>query len=189
MKNIYAIMLSILFSTVCWSLSAQIDNLQLISSNLEWVGYGEVGDFSQRGNIQIKEANIRYHDTTEMSGVIVIDMKSISHEDAKLEKHLKAKDFFNVKKYPEARFQIEQMGNGVLMGSLSMNGHQSPISFAVSITESGDELRVSGKAEIDRTLFDIKYNSSSYFQDLGSYAIKNNFDLNFDLLFYQSRSR
>ncbi len=37
--------------------------------------------------------------------------------------------------------------------------------------------------KLDRTKFDIKYNSSSYFQDLGNYAIKNDFDLEYELFF------
>jgi len=53
----------------------------------------------------------------------------------------------------------------------------------VEIMKGEEGLRAKGKMTIDRTLYNIKYNSSSYFQDLGNYAIKNEFELKFELIF------
>ena len=149
-------------------------------SSLTWVGYGELGGFTQTGSIDIKSVSI----STDggYTGSIIVDMKSISHEDNALEKHLKAKDFFNVKKYPTSTFEIASVEDGMASGKLTINGITNPITFPITITAEEDSLNVSGKAVIDRTSFDIKYNSSSYFQDLGNYAIKNNFDLVFDVV-------
>ena len=40
---------------------------------------------------------------------------------------------------------------------------------------------ISGLAEVDRTLYDVKYGSASFFDSLGDKAINNLFELNFEL--------
>jgi polyisoprenoid-binding protein YceI len=44
------------------------------------------------------------------------------------------------------------------------------------------QLRVTGTATLDRTQFGINYNSSSFFQNLGNYAIRNEFTLSFEVV-------
>ena len=151
-------------------------------SNVVWKGYGEIGGFTQTGTINLGSTDIIY-DGSNLSGEIIVDMKTISHEDKQLEKHLKAKDFFNVKKHPESRFEIQKFDGKSVSGILTMNGYSNDLTFDVSIVQNESDLIVKGTAKIDRTKFDIKYNSSSFFQDLGNYAIKNEFDLEFDIVF------
>ncbi|WP_190927337.1 hypothetical protein [Hymenobacter armeniacus] len=43
-------------------------------------------------------------------------------------------------------------------------------------------LRLCGTATLDRTQFGVKYKSHSFFQNLGSYAIRNDFQVTFDRL-------
>ena len=54
--------------------------------------------------------------------------------------------------------------------------HSNELKFDVSIVQNESGLIVKGTAKVDRTKFDIKYNSSSFFQDLGNYAIKNDLE-------------
>jgi hypothetical protein len=42
-------------------------------------------------------------------------------------------------------------------------------------------MEISGLAEVDRTLYDVKYGSASFFDSLGDKAINNLFELNFEL--------
>ena len=57
--------------------------------------------------------------------------------------------------------------------------------MAVAVTVAavpGGDLRLTGTATLDRTEFGINYNSTAHFQNLGSYAIRNDFQVAFDVL-------
>ena len=73
--------------------------------------------------------------------------------------------------------------DGVVKGKITIRGITKDITCPVKLEKSESKIVASGKLVVDRTKFDIKYNSSSYFQDLGSYAIKNDFLLTFELTF------
>ena len=154
-------------------------------STLTWKGYGEIGGFFQEGTIGIKHVELEWEGDLPKSGNIIIDMKSIHHEDKALKKHLYQKDFFNVKRFPEANFQITSIDDKSMNGILTMCGQSHPVVIHYVIEKKSGVLKFTGQSEIDRTVFGIKYNSSSFFQDLGSYAIKNKFDLNFEISFEQ----
>ena len=108
-------------------------------------------------------------------------MKSLFHKDKKLMKHLKDEDFFDVKTYPMATFSFIQNDEEIVSGELIIKGVTGTLASSPEITLEEDRIIVSGEVKVDRTVYGIKYNSSSYFQDLGSYAIKNNFDITFQL--------
>ncbi len=179
MKTIFAI------SIICFHLtliSAQNYHPMLSESKIEWKGYGEVGGFTQSGTINLKNAFLTY-DGSKLSGKIIIDMSTINHKDKELEKHLKNKDFFNVIKYPTSTFTIISYDMKEVKGILELNGFSKEVNIDVHFSKVKNQLTINGKTNIDRTQFNIKYNSASYFQDLGNYAIKNEFDLEFELLF------
>ncbi len=152
-------------------------------SSANWTGYGEVGGFKQSGTISLLDSKIITDNGAIQKGKLVFNAKDIQHENKDLEKHLKAKDFFFTRKYPEIIFELESITGSQAQGTLSIRGKSNNENIACQINYDGDFIIVSGKAEIDRTKYDIKYNSSSYFQDLGNYAIKNVFDLEFNLVF------
>ncbi|MEM9821894.1 MAG: YceI family protein [Bacteroidota bacterium] len=178
-KLILSLVLSISFTT----LFAQQYQLNIGQSQLHWKGYGEVGGFSQEGSITPKRGQIQMEEEELKNASLVIDMKSIKNEDKSLTKHLKNKDFFYVKKYPEANLEMITFCDGMMQANLTIRGITKAIECPVEIMASKGKVKVKGKVTIDRTQFDIKYNSSSYFQDLGNYAIKNDFDLSFELYF------
>ncbi|MEM9327787.1 MAG: YceI family protein [Bacteroidota bacterium] len=151
------------------------------SNTINWRGYSEVGDFAQEGTIDIKSSSIVLDVNGRISGEIVINMKSIYHEDKRLNSHLKKEDFFDVKKFPTATFKFAQNDSGAVSGELLMKGATGTLTFTPTIKTEQELISVDGDLEIDRTKYGIKYNSSSYFQDLGNYAIKNNFDISFQL--------
>lgn len=163
--------------------SAQQYKLNPKKSKVEWIGYGEIGDFKQQGTIDVKEGSITLEDKTIKSAKLVIDMKSISHPDKSLSKHLAKKDFFWSKKYPTAQLDIVAIENDTVTADLTIRGITKPINFPMQLEQEGTSIIAKGTMTIDRTIYDIKYNSSSYFQDLGNYAIKNEFDLNFEVVF------
>ena len=162
---------------------AQNYQLDIKTSTANWKGYGEIGNFSQSGSILFKPGSILLDGETLVNGEIEINMLSISCEDKKLAKHLKAKDFFDVKKHQTASFILSKIENDVIYGTLTMKGISQEINFPIIFENKLDRITMIGKVVIDRTKFNIKYNSSTYFQDLGSYAIKNDVDFAFNLVF------
>lgn len=67
------------------------------------------------------------------------------------------------------------------VNSLTIKGVTKPISLSLQISNAGDITVLKSEISINRTVFGIKYNSKSFFGNLGDQAIKNNFDLAFEM--------
>lgn len=152
-------------------------------STIKWTGYGEVGDYSLTGTINLKSGNILLENNKIKSGTIIIDVKSINHSDNHLKEHLKGEDFFEVAKYPIATLVIQNsklLTNGEIevAGNLTIKKVTKSIVFRMKQNQNA----FSGKITIDRTVFGVQYNSKSFFDNLGDQAIKNDFDLEFKLV-------
>ena len=151
-------------------------------STITWTGYGEIGSYSLTGRLQVKKGSFNLSESGVMKGAVQMDMKTISHENKDLVKHLKSEDFFYVKDFPLANFQLKGIQEGVATGLLTIRGIAKEISVPVEITQTGNQARVICNMSIDRTEFDIKYNSKNFFQNLGDNAIKDLFDLKLELI-------
>jgi polyisoprenoid-binding protein YceI len=101
---------------------------------------------------------------TLKSLTVDIDPSSIGTEFEKLTNHLKSPDFFEVRKYPTARFESTKIepGSGAakVTGNLTLHGVTKEISFpaTVEITDAG--LKLQSEFTIDRTEFGINYDPS-----------------------------
>ncbi len=157
-------------------------------SSLKWVGKKVTGQHD--GTVQIKSGSF---DLNKGQGSFVIDMKSIDNKDLsgewkqKLEGHLKSPDFFNVAKFPEAKFSLKNVkknsGNKyTFTGDLTVKDITKPISFPVTIEKKNNATMVSGKFTIDRLKWDIKYNSGKFFQKLGDKMIYDDIDFELSLV-------
>lgn len=181
-RFIYLLMMTFFMSQLA-TVKAQTYELNTTASILNWTGYAEVGNFSQSGTLKVKKGTITLENDEIKNLKVLVDMTSIAHESQDLESHLKNKDFFYVEKYPVAELNyIERKGNKLIC-KLTIRGKSENIEIPINLIKEGKNLILKGKITIDRTKFDIKYNSSSYFQDLGSYAIKNDFELAYELFF------
>lgn len=158
-----------------------------VSKTIHWKGYAEVGGFIQEGTIEIESSTLTITDEGKLNGEIIIMMKSIEHDDKDLSKHLKNEDFFDVKKYPFSTIRFIQKEDKSISAELEIKGVKGQLTFNPHVVIENNTVKVKGSASIDRTQYGIKYNSSSYFQDLGSYAIKNFFDIAFDLEYKQAQ--
>jgi polyisoprenoid-binding protein YceI/uncharacterized lipoprotein NlpE involved in copper resistance len=159
---------------------------KIIKSTISWTGYGEIGDYSLTGKIQLKQASIQWSGDTLKQAAVEIKMNSITHEQQNLVDHLKGTDFFETEKYPTANFVADVVDNAntmkpIMKGKMTIKGITKPISFPITIVKKENYKIIKGNIKIDRTLFGIKYNSSSFFGSLGDQAIKNNFELDFEL--------
>jgi len=173
-----------LATLVAFNVDHTVDlRLDASSSSLSWTGYAETGGFAPTGSVDPIGGTAKFDHGKLVGGEFTVDMTTITYSDKQLEKHLKNEDFFHVTEFPEAKFKVTKMNGNRITGDLTIRGKTNAVEFDVVVKQETAAYSVKGKITVDRTQFDIKYNSSDFFQDLGSYAIKNDFDLTFDLVF------
>lgn len=89
-----------------------------------------------------------------------------------MQKHLRSDDFFVFEKYPIASFKLEKIVGNKATGVLKIKSIQKRIPFPISVKNIKKMISIEVKININHIEFGIKYNSTSYFQDLGDYAIE-----------------
>lgn len=152
------------------------------ASTLTWTGHAEAGSWAPQGTIRLREGSVLAEGQTVRAARVVVDMATISHEKTELADHLRGADFFETSKYPTAVFELTEFKGGQAKGTLTLKGVTKPVAFPVTVAAVPGGLRLRGTATLDRTQFGINYNSTAFFQNLGSYAIRNDFQVAFDVL-------
>ncbi|TVZ27430.1 polyisoprenoid-binding protein YceI [Gillisia sp. Hel_I_86] len=176
----------IVLSTVAFtSIKKEID---VEESKVTWRGEKVTG--SHIGTINLKSGFLNIENDKLIGGEFVMDMTSISNTDLsgenkqKLEGHLKSEDFFGVEKHPTSTLvitSIAEKGNGSygVVGNLTIKNITKPVTFDLKM--NGDT--ANAKLTIDRSKYDVKYGSGSFFDNLGDKTIYDNFDLEVNLKF------
>ncbi len=184
-KNFAWVIIMLLFTH---SAFAQKVDVNTTSSSVHWVGKKIAGQ--HEGSIQLAKAYLELVNDKIVAGSFVVDMTTITNSDLKDEGtkqkllgHLKSDDFFGVEKFPTANFVLTQSsefsnGKATVTGDLSIKDKTEKISFEVERT--GNEY--TGKIEIDRSKFNVRYGSSSFFDNLGDKAIDDIFTLDIKLV-------
>ena len=169
-------------------------------SKLMWEGTKVTG--THNGIVDVKSGKVVMNDGKLTGGDFEIDMTTITVLDLEgdnkgyLESHLKgmgddnADDFFNVKAYPTAKFEITKAtqlegdanANYIISGNLTIKDVTKQISFKAQVDASNDMIQVTTpQFTIDRTEWGIKYGSATFFDDLKDKAINNEFGLKVNL--------
>jgi polyisoprenoid-binding protein YceI len=156
-------------------------------SEIVWIGRKITGE--HRGNISLASGNFRVTDGQVAGATFVMDMTSMTNTDLDEENggnllgHLASDDFFSIATYPTATFQATTFAptaNGyIAKGNLTIKGITKPQEVEVTLETAENGAAMRGMMKIDRTAFDIKYGSGSFFSDLGDKAIDDNFELGF----------
>ncbi|HAY71969.1 MAG TPA: YceI family protein [Saprospirales bacterium] len=169
---------------------AQNKPINVKSSTIEWKGSKVIAG-SHVGSLQFKSGSVVLDSKGNLKGgSFEVDMTTVMVKDLeagkgkeKLEGHLKSDDFFSVEKFPVAKLKITKIkslknGKYEATADLTIKGITKSITFPVSFTGKKGEAKVT----VDRTQFDIRYGSDSFFDNLGDKAISNNFEL--DIIVY-----
>ncbi len=148
------------------------------TSQIMWEGEKPTG--KHNGTIGLSSGTIFLNEGNVEAGNLVIDMNTITDLDlegdskANLEAHLKGTaegkegDFFDVTKYPTAKFEITSIDNNVVKGNLTIKEKTHAIEFPATVTMEGDKMMLKSETfEIDRTKWDVNYGSKSIFPNLG----------------------
>ncbi|WP_443944590.1 YceI family protein [Pedobacter sp. AW1-32] len=157
--------------------------VDVAKSTVTWIGKKVTG--SHNGTIALKSGSINVDGKNVTGGTFVIDMNSIKDADGseKLEGHLKADDFFGTAKFPTSTFVITKVtgsgANATVAGNLTIKGITKPITFPATVTvgTDGTVTALAGKIVVDRTKYDIKYGSKSFFDSIGDKAINDEFEI------------
>lgn len=169
--------------------TTSILNVEVPESQVEWTGKAAFSSYALNGNLKVKEGNLEINEAGQIAAVsIILDMPTISSSMPKLTKHLRSKDFFQVKKYPEATFQSNQLnyhedGQVDAIGTITIKGITKTQTITFTMKEQSDQLQCEGTLKIDRTQFGIFYNSPNYFDQLKEQAIADKFTIDFNLIF------
>ncbi len=167
-------------------------NIQKASSTVNWTGKKVLG--LHTGNINIANGFIEITDNTIVSGEIQMDMTSIVITDIEDKKtnqdffeHLLNDDFFSVDKFKTSKLVITGSNKiGInkfqIDGNLTIRDISHPISFISSIETFTDTLHSLGEVVIDRTLYNIRYGSGKFIDNLGDKLIYDDFVLQFKLV-------
>jgi len=158
------------------------------SSTVTWNAYKVTG--SHEGTIKLKNGELEFEGDKLVGGQFTIDMTTIACTGmkgggaAKLEGHLKSANFFGVEKFPMSTFNITKVvsrgpaGAYKITGDLTIKDKTNQISFNAIL--DGNEATAS--TQIDRSQYDIKYGSGSFFDNLGDKTIYDEFDLTINLI-------
>ena len=146
-------------------------------SEITWKGADLIKEHP--GTLGISSGSFTVSEDGLVTGMVVMDMNSITSGESieQLENHLRSADFFDVENYSEATFLINSYLNGSLSGDLTVKGITQPVSIPATIAMNGDTLVVSLDGSIDRTLWDIRFRSNNFFDDLGDQAIDDEIEI------------
>jgi len=165
------------------------------TSSMEWFAEKVTG--KHQGTIAFSTGEIK-NDHGNLSGTFEVDMTTIACTDltgeykGKLENHLKSDDFFGSVKYSKAKFvstsitPIKEAKDGgfthTVKGNLTIKEKTNEITFDAVIKSEAGKIACVGTAVVDRSKFDVKYGSKSFFSDLGDKAIYDEFKLKFNVV-------
>lgn len=183
MKSVLILAVAIAASSVSSEKKVKVEESKII-----WKGHKLTGH--HEGTIKLQTGTLKFDDKNQLTGgTFVMDMTSLKVTDLegdmsdKLSGHLKSEDFFGIEKHPKANFVMTRAegidGKYKVTGDLTIKNITHPISFVMNVNEN----TATADLKIDRTKYDIKYGSASFFDGLKDKAIYDEFDLNVILKF------
>lgn len=188
MKNLKTIALALVVALGTTVASAQSKKINVEKSSINWNAKKVTGEHS--GTVNFQEGALIFKNGKVAGGNFTVDMTSLTTTDlsgdwkAKLDGHLKSNDFFDTDKFKTSTLVFKKIAvktNGVysVTADLTIKGITNPVSF--DLTVKGNT--ASSVVKIDRTKYDIKYGSKSFFESIGDKAINDDFDLTVNLQF------
>ncbi len=157
------------------------------TTTITWTGSKPTG--AHEGTFKVSEGALTVAGSNVTGGNFTIDMNSLANRDlaadadskGKLEGHLKSADFFDVTKYPTAKFEITAIepltgdtanagsklagATHLVKGNLTLKDSTKNISFPAIVKVDGTTATASADFNIDRTLWGINYKGPNNPQD------------------------
>ncbi len=186
MKKLFIV---ILLSFTNLYLFGQNKNINLQLSKIKWTGK-EITTKTHYGSLKFTSGNILFENDEIVSGEFIVDMLSLINEDLTgrskdyLENHLRSEDFFSVEEYPRSSLKITSaekidIDKYEVTGDLTIKGITKSTNFILSLNNEGATVEM----VFDRSKFDVKHRSSSFFSNLGDKLIYDDIELEVSLYF------
>jgi polyisoprenoid-binding protein YceI len=166
--------------------------IQKSSSTVNWTGKKVLG--LHTGTINVADGYFDISEEGINNGEVIIDMTSIlitDIDDPKINRdflaHLHNDDFFSVNKFKTAKLLIteaikKENNTFFLKGNLTIKDITNPVSFSTTVEVFTDFIHSMGEIVIDRTLYNIRYGSGKFLQNLGDNLIYDDFVLQFKII-------
>jgi polyisoprenoid-binding protein YceI len=162
-------------------------SININESKITWLGKKVTGEHT--GTINILSGGLQFNEDKLVGGPFDIDMTSIENTDLeneeynqKLVGHLKSDDFFGVEKYPKASLKITDLeqknaSKYHVKGDITIKGITKSIEFPVEVSLLDSKIVASAAITVDRSEFNVRYGSGSFFDGLGDKMIYDDFRL------------
>jgi len=193
MKFILVVLISALsFATVAQKNGLEKIDIDLTQSKLEWTGKKLGGE--HYGNIQLSSGHLTFAKNKLTGGTFEMDMASITCVDITDEKsnkrlvdHLKSEDFFSVARFPKSSFTITRVESKsetehIVTGDLTIKGKTNPITFTAKINTMSNQIIADASLMLDRSKYDVKFGSQSFFENLGDKLVYDDVDMTVKLV-------
>jgi len=189
MKSVKVIIATLTLGLITFSgvAAPKVVNLNKSASSIAWLAKKVTGEHN--GTVGISAGALNVDGNKLIGGNFTIDLKTIKDLDLtdpgynqKLVGHLSSGDFFEVEKFPTATFVITKVAGKQVTGNLTAKGITKSITFPAEITVKGGKVIAKANITIDRTDFNIRYNSKKFFESIGDKAIYDDFALTVSLV-------
>ncbi|HLN20950.1 MAG TPA: YceI family protein [Bacteroidales bacterium] len=184
MKHLFILIVAAQLVTVA---AAQTKNANTEKTAIVWFAEKVTGD--HKGTVNLKSGWIDFTDNRIKGGEFVVDMSTIKDADnnQKLESHLKSEDFFGVEKYPTAKLVLKEStpfekGTATVKGELTIKDKTEPVEFKAALQNKDDGLWFFTNLTVDRTKYNVRYGSGTFFDNLGDRTIYDEFKLRVSVL-------
>ncbi|MCF6128867.1 YceI family protein [Flavobacterium sp. AS60] len=188
MKNLKTIAIALVVAFGTTIATAQSKKINVEKSTINWNAKKVTGEHS--GTVNFQDGTLIFKKGKVAGGNFTVDMTSVNTTDlsgewkGKLDGHLKSPDFFSTEKFKTSTLvfkKIAAKANGVytVTADLTIKGITNPVTFDLAVKGN----TASTLVKIDRTKYDIKYGSKSFFESIGDKAINDDFDLTVNLQF------
>ena len=168
--------------------SVVIDETELL-----WIGK-ELSTKIHTGTLNLSNGLIQVDNDKTIAGNVTINMSTINVTDLQgrakemLEGHLRSADFFEVENFPEATLSFKSKSFNKLKNQINFEGEliikdiSNPIIFNATLLESSPYLKAKAILSFDRSKYDVRFRSGSFFENLGDKLILDDIDVNITLV-------
>ena len=162
-------------------------------SELLWIGK-EISTKIHTGTLDLTGGTVQVDNNNNINGSVTISMSSINVTDLQgrakemLEGHLRSSDFFDVEIHPEATLTFESKSFNQVKNQISFEGQltikdiSNSIVFDATLLEATPYLKAKGILSFDRSKFNVRFRSGSFFENLGDKLILDDIDINIKLV-------
>lgn len=161
--------------------------IETSQSSITWTGR-ELSTSYHYGTINFLSGQFEVSNGIILNGEFIVDMTSINNQDmegdrkARLEGHLKSDDFFSVDSHPTALLSIQgseliSEGKWNVTANLTIKGITHPVDFEMTRSEQG----WSANLVFDRSKYDVRFRSGTFFENLGDKLIYDDIELAINL--------